>query len=103
MSITVSYHGRMSETVRLQELKEEFEDIARTNGWPHELVNGEYEGVKKWNAKAKSQDGTRVQTLSPPLHLKGIKIIVHPQTDPLWLTFDKQGDLTQLSYYPLDH
>jgi hypothetical protein len=44
-----------------------------------------------------------VQTLSPPLTLKGIKLFVHPQTDPLWFTFDKEGVLTRLGYFAVDH
>lgn len=95
------YSGRLTDTRRLEEFKEEFEDIARISRWPYEVMSGETSPQRRWAGKSKGTSHP-VQTLSPPLHLQGIKIVVHPQTDPLWFAFDREGELTQLSYYPLD-
>jgi hypothetical protein len=85
----------------MQDFKEEFEDIARIQRWPHDVLNGEVQAPRRWNAKQRNQ-GSPVQVMAPPIYLEGIKIIVHPQTDPLWLAFDSHGRLTQLTYVPLD-
>jgi hypothetical protein len=80
-------------------MQEEFLDIACTQEWPSEIVEGSYSRLRKDEPKGKGAVGT----LSPPLTLKGIKLIVHPQTDPLWFTFDELGRLTRLGYYAVDH
>jgi hypothetical protein len=99
MSVTIRYHGNLSDPGSLESLQEEFLDIACTNEWPSEIVDGSFSSLRKEDPR----HGGAVGTLSPPLTLRGIKLIVHPQTDPLWFTFDESGGLTRLGYYAVDH
>ena len=90
MRVTVRYSGTLNDLSSLPRLREEFADIAAIQGWPVDSLD---------------RDGGRRpgggRTLAPPLALEGLKVVVHPQTDPLWLTFDEQGALTRLDPYPL--
>jgi hypothetical protein len=100
MSVTIRYHGALQDLRQVESLQEEFLDIARTQAWPSEAVDGSFSSLRRDEFGAR---GAGVGTLSPPLTLKGVKIIVHPQTDPLWFTFDEAGQLTRLGYYAVDH
>jgi hypothetical protein len=100
MSVTIRYYGSLKDSGRIEEMQEEFLDIACTNEWPSEIVDGSFSSLRRDEPRFK---GAGVGTLSPPLTLQGIKLIVHPQTDPLWFTFDEAGSLTRLGYYAVDH
>jgi hypothetical protein len=89
MSVTLRYRGTLNDLSRLTELQNEFQDIAAAQAWPCDLLE---RGVSE-------QDRGRV--LAPPLALRGVKLTVHPQTDPLWFTFDEQGVLTRLGSFSL--
>jgi hypothetical protein len=99
MSVTIRYHGALQDMGSLEEMQEEFLDIACTNEWPSEIIDGSFSSLRKEESRSKGA----VSTLSPPLTLKGIKLTVHPQTDPLWFTFDEAGQLTRLGFYAVDH
>jgi hypothetical protein len=90
MRVTVRYSGTLNDLSSLPRLREEFADIAAIQGWPVDSLD---------------RDGGRRpgggRTLAPPLALEGLKVVVHPQTDPLWLTFDETGVLTRLGSYPI--
>lgn len=90
MSVTLRYSGSLDDRALLPRLHEDFQDIAATHAWPVDLM-----------APPKTAEAPRGRTLAPPLVLEGLRIIVHPQTDPLWLTFDPEGTLTRLGSYPL--
>ena len=90
MSVTLRYSGTLDDRRLLPALSEDFQDIAATHGWPVDLL-----------APSASDVGSGGRTLAPPLVLEGLRIIVHPQTDPLWLTFDPESTLTRLGNYPL--
>jgi len=90
MRVTLRYSGTLSDLARLDSLREDFRDIAAIHAWPVDLLDRE--------APARERAG---RTLAPPLALAGLKVVVHPQTDPLWLTFDESGVLTRLGSYPL--
>lgn len=100
MSVTIRYNGHLGDYRQLEEMQEDFLDIACTNEWPSEIVDGSFSSLKREDSSAK---GVKVGTLSPPLALRGIKVVVHPQTDPLWLTFDESGSLTRLGYFAVDY
>jgi|SRR5665213_35450 len=92
MSVTVRYRGTLSDPTSLARLREDFQDIAAIQGWPVDLMDRE-------DLPSRPGGGS---LMAPPLALAGIKVVVHPQTDPLWLTFDEAGVLTRLGDYPLD-
>jgi len=92
MSITLRYSGRLKDRGLLDKLAEDFSDIASANAWPVDRLGPDL---------PRSVGRKGVGTLAPPLALEGIKVVVHPQTDPLWLTFDKDGTLTRLGAHPL--
>ncbi len=96
MSVTVRYSGSLQDIASLSSLQEEFSDIARTHAWPQEQVEGAFAGVESINR------GGRTGLLAPPLMLKGLRLVVHPQTDPLWLSFAPNGELTRMSFYSVD-
>ncbi len=104
MSVTIRYYGALKDVKAIEDLQEEFLDIAITQEWPSEIVDGAYSSLKREEpgTGAGKARGTAA-TLSPPLTLKGIKLVVDPQTDPLWFTFDSEGALTRLSYFAVDH
>jgi hypothetical protein len=89
--VTLRYSGTLSDPSSLAKLREDFQDIAAIHGWPVDLMDRE---------RGSSRIGGG-RTMAPPLALAGIKIVVHPQTDPLWLTFDEAGVLTRLGSYPI--
>jgi hypothetical protein len=92
MSVTLRYSGTLADPELLDRLKEDFHDIAATHAWPvDDLVAPPQEAPRRG----------RGRTLAPALVVQGLKIYVHPQTDPLWLTFDQDGLLTRLGSYPL--
>ena len=91
MSVTLRYSGTLNDPALLPRLREEFQDIAAANQWPVDLL-------ERVVPKGKPAGG---RLMAPPLVVEGLKLVVHPQTDPLWLTFDPQGVLTRLDPYPL--
>ena len=91
MSVTLRYSGTLNDRDLLPRLSEDFQDIAATHAWPVDLLAPLPAG----------QLSERSRTLAPALVLAGLRVIVHPQTDPLWLTFDPEGTLTRLGTYPL--
>ena len=93
MSVTLRYSGALSNLALLPKLNEDFLDIAATHAWPVDVLEAEKEVTVR--------RGRGARTLAPPLAVQGLKIYVHPQTDPLWLTFDQEGLLTRLGSYPL--
>jgi len=94
MSVTLRYSGSLSDPEQLSRLKEDFLDIAATHAWPVDelLAPPQETAVKR---------GRGTRTLAPAMVVQGLKIYVHPQTDPLWLTFDQDGALTRLGSFPL--
>jgi len=92
MSVTLRYSGTIADLALLPRLREEFQDIAAANRWP-------VDPVERIMPKGRPAGG---RLLAPPLAVEGLKLIVHPQTDPLWLTFDSDGSLTRLDPYPLN-
>ncbi|MGH7442540.1 MAG: hypothetical protein ACREKE_07710 [bacterium] len=93
MKVTLRYSGTLSDPVGLDRLREDFLDIAAIHAWPVDLLEREPVSSRRF--------GGGNATLAPPLVLAGLKVIVHPQTDPLWLTFDEAGVLTRLGGYAL--
>ncbi len=105
MSVTIRYQGSLSaeSKAKIEELQEEFLDIAITSAWPSEIVDGAYSSLKAEAFKGRARGSSALKTLKPALTLRGIKLTVNPQTDPLWFTFDADSNLTRLSYYAVDH
>lgn len=95
MSVTLRYSGALSDLALLPKLVEDFHDIAATHAWPVDALEAPPPEAPR--------RGRGARTLAPPLAVQGLKIYVHPQTDPLWLTFDPEGILTRLGSYPLAH
>jgi hypothetical protein len=102
MSVTIRYFGSLRDMSDLTQLKEDLVDIAQTSEWPSEEVDGVFSSLRSPVARGKSAESA-VQTINPPLTLNGMKLIVHPQTDPLWFTFNPEGEITRLSYYAVDY
>lgn len=92
MRVTLRYSGTLSDPMSLANLREDFQDIASIHGWPVDRMDREA-GIHS--------GGGGGRLMAPPLALAGLKVIVHPQTDPLWLTFDEAGVLTRLGSYPI--
>ncbi len=90
MKVTLRYSGTLSDPDSLPRLREDFQDIAATQRWPVERMDGR-------EAPAPRGGG---RLLAPALTLGGLKVVVHPQTDPLWLTFNEAGVLTRLAPLP---
>ena len=93
MSVTLRYSGSLADPELLNRLKEDFHDIAATHAWPVDAL--------EMQAQEGPRRGRGARTLAPVLTVQGLKIYVHPQTDPLWLTFDQDGAITRLGSYPL--
>ena len=91
MKITLRYGGTLDDASRVPRLQEDFQDIAAIHGWPVDLLE---------RTSAAPRRGFGAATLAPPAALFGLKVFIHPQTDPLWLTFDETGILTRLGQVP---
>lgn len=102
MRVTVRYAGSLKDPGLIPVLVEEFQDIAATHAWPVDLVDGSFASTARGQREIRGRGATGLKTLSPPLALKGLKLIVHPQTDPLWFTFDGDGSLTRLGFFSVD-
>ena len=103
MSVTIRYFGSLNNMNDLPRMLDELRDIAHTSEWPYEDVDGVFSSLRSpLQGRAKGGESA-VQTINPPLTLKGMKLIVHPQTDPLWFTFNPEGEITRLSYYAVDY
>jgi hypothetical protein len=89
--VTLRYSDTLSDPSSLEKLREDFQGIAAIQGWPVDLMDRESRSYRTGGGR----------TMAPPLALAGLKVVVHPQTDPLWLTFDESGVLTRLGSYPL--
>src|SRR5258708_38552729 len=100
MSVTIRYHGSLKDMRAVEELQEEFLDIAITNEWPSEIIDGAYSSLRREDSTgpASSQRGIAA-TLSPPLTLKGIKLGGHPPTHPPLFTVYADATLTPLRYF----
>jgi hypothetical protein len=94
MSVTLRYSGALEDRNLLKNLTEDFRDIAATHAWPVDALEAAPQ-------EAAFKRGRGARTLARPMTLQGLKIYVHPQTDPLWLTFDAEGVLTRLGTFPL--
>ncbi len=91
MSVTLRYSGALPDLALLPRLIEDFSDIAAIQRWPADSLKPAPVDVRRIR-------GSR--TLAPALAVQGLKLYVHPQTDPLWLTFDPEGVLTRLGSFP---
>lgn len=90
MSVTLRYSGTLKDRSLLPRLQEDFQDIAATHAWPVDLLLA---------PAAEAAQRGRLQ--APPLVLEGLTVVLHPQTDPLWLTFDPDNVLTRKGPLPL--
>jgi hypothetical protein len=90
MSVTLRYSGTLTDRSLLPRLREDFQDIAATHAWPVDLLDA-----------PPVLERSRGRLQAPALVLEGLRVIVHPQTDPLWLTFDPDNVLTRLGDLPL--
>lgn len=84
MSVTLRYSGTLKDRSLLPRLREDFEDIAATHGWPVDRLDAPPPGRSR-----------RGGLQAPALVIEGLRVVVHPQTDPLWLTFDPDNVLTR--------
>jgi hypothetical protein len=84
MSSTLHYFGKIKNLELIQELQDEFRDIAQVSGWAHEMVDHAY-----------SREG---DTAPGRLSLKGIRLTLQKGSGPLQLTFDKDGYLSHIYY-----
>lgn len=91
MSVTLRYSGSLKDRGLLPRLREDFQDIAATHAWPVDVLDAPPPAPKR--------RGGGLQ--APVLTIEGLRVIVHPQTDPLWLTFDPDNVLTRLGRVPL--
>jgi hypothetical protein len=89
MSVTLRYSGTLKDRTLLPRLREDFQDIAATHAWPVDLLDA---------PPAEAPARGRLQ--APPLVIEGLKLYVHPQTDPLWFSFDPDNQLTRLGAVP---
>lgn len=94
MSVTLRYSGTLADPESLSRLREDFLDIAATHAWPVDSLEAPPQ-------ETPVRRGRGARTMAPALVVQGLKIYVHPQTDPLWLTFDQDGALTRLGSFPL--
>jgi hypothetical protein len=84
MSYTIHYFGRLQKPELLSELQEEFAEFAQVSGWSHEIVDHVF-------PRENGQEGV-LETL------KGIRIKVSPDEDPVRFTFDQDGYLAHMYY-----
>ncbi len=78
MGVTIHYRGRLRRKADIQTLTNEVEDLCKSAQWKYDLWDG------MDNAK--------------PLH--GISFQTHPESESIWMTFDKAGVLH--NYFTID-
>ena len=84
MSHTLHYFGHLQEPGLLQELQEEYAEIAQVSGWSHERVDHVF-------AREDGMPG-------PKQSLRGIRLTVSPNAGQVQFTFDQDGYLAHLFY-----
>lgn len=91
MGITIHYQGQIQNRAAIYQLIDEVEEIAKTQDWPYTILD------EDWNleptARLESAEEPGIQIVGHT-GLKGLRFTPHPESEPVWLFFDKSGILT---------
>jgi len=71
MGVTIHYRGRLRRKEDIQALTNEVEDLCKSAQWKYKLWDG----------------------MDPAKPLQGISFQTHPESESVWMTFDKAGVL----------
>ena len=90
MGITIHFQGKLKNTQQINSLMEELIDIADTMKWKWQSFDEDWSKP----ATVKSSTDKNGFEITGHLPLKGIRINLHPDSEPLSIYFDKEGNLT---------
>ena len=111
--ICLKYGGSINSRKLLNNLVEEFTDIARISGWDYEYVSENFQtmtsGAKK-NVPSKEEvfgsagadSGEYITLSSSEVYLDGINLKLSGSSGPVRLTFDRHGKLATISFCTTD-
>jgi hypothetical protein len=108
--IYIKYSGTMTDRDLMRQLEEEFTDISQISGWGYELVTENFNTLTMAprrdfpdREEINGLDDEDLLTLnSADVYLEGIVLKIDRETDPLKLTFDKNGKLATISFCTTD-
>jgi len=89
MGITIHYHGRINDHAAVDILAEEVEDLAHELGWDSQRWNEDW--AKPNTAAISHKHG--IPHITGHLPLRGLHLIPHKNSEPVWLTFTSEGYL----------
>jgi len=89
MGVTIHYRGKLNDARELGAFVDEMEEFAQPLDWWSQRCNGEW---SKPNTARVSLGRGRVE-ITGHIPLRGITILPHEDSEPLWLTFDAHGYL----------
>ncbi len=105
----IKLSGNITEKERVSELQEELIDISKISGWQYEIIS---ENFQTLTFKAKGDPGPKpeidetdenlILLNSADVFLEGISVTVDEYSDPLRITFDKDGKLASIVFYTTD-
>jgi hypothetical protein len=90
MGITIHFQGQLKNTHLIDSSKEELNDISEIKNWEWQDLDEDWS--KPSTAKL-SENKDRLKIIGH-LSLKGVQINIHPDSEPLSLYFDAEGNLT---------
>lgn len=99
MSISIQYRGCMARTAQVLACMEELADIAGIMGWSYNLWEEDWEVAPDAHFESISGAGIQIRGHSA---LRGICLYPHPNIEPLWLVFRRDGSLSSPFHIALD-
>ncbi len=92
MGLYINYKGKLKSPSLVPEIVAELEDICKTMNWPYEKRDDDWTKVSDIIMRGDSRDNTL--EVFGEAYLKGIVFRPMPDYDPIDMTFDKKGNLT---------
>ena len=89
MGVSIHYRGKINDIGLVEKLCDEISDIAKTMGCSSTILDDDW----SIEPNATLEAGGRIEG---ELGLKGIQITPHPESEPLALFFDRDGNLRSL-------
>jgi len=104
--IYLKFNGHIEQKELIFELQEELIDISKISGWNYEVIIDNFQSM---TLKAKGDPGQKpdfnegdengMLLSSSDVFLEGISISVDELSDPLRITFDRDGKLASIVFY----
>ena len=99
MGITIFYKGKLNNMQHVNSVVDELNDISEIMNWEKTILDNDW---NQPNTAELIRHENRID-ITGHIPLKGIRINLHPDCEPLSIFFDKQGNLQDILGMVLNH